>query len=134
MYQTKDRQITNFGKESIHCGVVNIDKIAQAWIDNSEPVFLEIKEGGEFEGNSVIAFIYDKEGYDISQWVDDHDIFIFKSPYFTYCEECSSCIPNAGDIMKPGHLKAYCLGHDWFDEGIAPYKVYDVETGQEVNP
>jgi len=28
MYQTKDRQITNFGKESIHCGVVNIDKIS----------------------------------------------------------------------------------------------------------
>jgi hypothetical protein len=29
-----------------------------------------------------------------------------------------------------GVPKAYCLGHDWFDDGRAPYPVYSVETGE----
>jgi len=26
----------------------------------------------------------------------------------------------------------YCFGHDWFEDGKAPYPVYSVETGELV--
>ena len=36
-------------------------------------------------------------------------------------------------IMKNKNgIKAYCFGHDWFDYGKAPYKVFDVKTNKEV--
>ena len=32
----------------------------------------------------------------------------------------------------PHDNRAYCLGHDWFDDNKAPYPVYSVETGREI--
>ena len=46
----------------------------------------------------------------------DYDIFIEKSPYYTLCQYCSPCAPGAGSIMNEGSVKAYCFGHDWFEE------------------
>lgn len=60
------------------------------------------------------------------------DIFITKSPYYTLCEFCSPCAPGAGYIMNDGDVRAYCFGHDWFEDGKAPYKVYSVETNEEI--
>ena len=64
------------------------------------------------------------------------DIFITKSPYYTTCTFCSPCAPNAGDLSHPvdGGVKAYCFGHDWFEEGKAPYPVFSVKTGEEILP
>ncbi len=113
-----------------------------------------------------IGFKYEEEGYICTQSSDDTDIFIIKSPYFTYCQFCSPCAPGAGYLMnyykpendtkeiqeqfntlqeiapkaipeayksyaeKAGFPKAYCLGHDWFEDGKSPYPVYSVETGE----
>lgn len=77
---------------------------------------------------------YEGEGYYLSQYADDHDVFVCKSPYFTLTQPCSPCAPNAGYLPQAplkGSLRAYCLGHDWFD-GKAPYPVFLVETGEEV--
>ena len=68
----------------------------------------------------------------------DDDIFITRSPYFTYCAFCSPCAPGAGylrDHRDPDNgIKAYCFGHDWFESGKAPYTVYSVKTGLVVEP
>jgi hypothetical protein len=76
---------------------------------------------------------YEEDGYLIDT-TSDNGLFIIKSPYFTYCRECSPCAPNAGYLMdQPGSMKTYCLGADWFDEySPLPYTVYSVETGEVV--
>jgi hypothetical protein len=84
------------------------------------------------------------------------DIMIIKSPYYTYAQFCSPCAPGAGYLMNwfkmengyspetlgieqfekmaqaAGFPKVYCFGHDWFGNGIAPYPVFNVETGELV--
>jgi len=47
-----------------------------------------------------IEFIYNQDGYQCNQFADDTDIFITKSPYFTYCQFCSPCAPGAGYLMN----------------------------------
>lgn len=80
------------------------------------------------------SFEYSGDGYQCSQSGDYGDIFILKSPYFTYSQFCSPCAPGAGYIMNPceNGPKTYCFGHDWFDDEKAPYPVYSVETGKLV--
>lgn len=80
-----------------------------------------------------IGFVYDGEGYK-AECGDSGDIFITKSPYFTHCQFCSPCAPGAGYLMSPCEdgPKAYCFGHDWFEDGVAPYPVYRVDTGELV--
>ncbi len=82
-----------------------------------------------------VGFVFEEDGYVCSQSADDTDIFVTKSPYFTYCQFCSPCAPGAGYIMNTveNGVKAYCLGHDWFEDNKAPYPVYSVETGELIN-
>lgn len=81
-----------------------------------------------------------------------NDVFVLKSPYFTYAQFCSPCAPGAGhlehtfeqdedsqeDYKKEaeaaGFPKTFCLGHEWFEDGIAPYPVYRVSDGSLVEP
>lgn len=61
------------------------------------------------------------------------DAMVIKSPYYTLAPFCSPCVPGAGDLNSAGDgVKTYCLGHDWFDGGKAPYPVYSVATGEQV--
>lgn len=67
------------------------------------------------------------------------DIFVIESPYFTYAQFCSPCAPGACYLMNTldqpcEDNRAYCFGHDWFDDDKAPYPVYSVATGELVNP
>jgi hypothetical protein len=66
----------------------------------------------------------------------DGDIFITKSPYYTRASFCSPCAPGACNLMSPCEDgdKAYCFGHDWFDDGKAPYPVYRVTDDTLVEP
>ena len=64
------------------------------------------------------------------------DAWCFKSPYYTRAAFCSPCAPGACSLnsaCEDGE-RAYCFGHDWFDEGRAPYPVYSVATGERVLP
>lgn len=98
---------------------------------------------------------YTKDGYVIDR-LDETDLFVAKSPYFTFAPECSPCAPNAcylRSAINDGspvvslnciitfknhngreHRKCYCLGHDWYEDNQAPYVVYDIKTGLEVHP
>ena len=121
--------------------------VLQAWADSSEAIYpcnhceeaQKSEEERECGWCEAIAFkLDDDDGYVAEQSGDDTDIFIVKSPYFTYAKFCSPCAPGAGDLRskateKDG-VKIYCFGHDFFEEGKAPYPVYSVETGKLVEP
>lgn len=89
--------------------------------------------------------LYEQDGYKITNCLDN-DLMILKSPYFTYAQFCSPCVPGACNLDSPLSVplnsedkplhpdiadqnKCYCLGHDWFEDKKAPYPVYSVETG-----
>ena len=67
-----------------------------------------------------------------------------RSPYVAFGPFCSPCVPGAvtlhGDVETACQyddetgIRAYAFGHDWFEDGVAPYRVYSVATGFEVLP
>lgn len=70
------------------------------------------------------------EGKLVTQVGEDGDVWVFQSPWFTYCGECSPCAPNAGYLTTPvtddegtSVLKTYCLPRDWFEKE-PPYPVF----------
>lgn len=131
--------------ECPECGVEN--KVAE-WGDTAEcqcghAYEVELPDGAEPTG-----WHYKKEGYVLCDCLDS-DIFVLESPYYTYAQFCSPCVPGAGNLDSPfdgpvdgwadaaveaGFPKTLCLGHDWFEGGTAPYPVFSVETNQPVLP
>ena len=85
-----------------------------------------------------ISFYYDSGDTQAEQSGDDPDIFITKSPYYTWAAFCSPCAPGAGYLLdvrdEETGVRAYCFGHDWFEGGKAPYPVYWVGTGELIEP
>jgi hypothetical protein len=68
-----------------------------------------------------------------------NDVWIFKSLCFTYAQFCSPCAPGACYLVHPldepcESNKCYCLSHEWFESGVAPYPVYSVATGELIQP
>ena len=123
----------------IRYGVISMHEVTQAWCDSSEAnyncadcEYANSEDGCEQECDAS-SFSYESDGYIAEQLGDDTDIFIMKSPFYTICSFCSPCTPGAGYIMEQNKngVKAYCFGHDWFDDGKAPYKVFDVKTDKE---
>jgi len=81
------------------------------------------------------AFEYKRNGYFLSQSAESPDIWVFKSPFYTVAGFCSPCAPGAVYLTDSSpDAKGYCLGADWFELGKAPYKVFLVETGEEIPP
>jgi hypothetical protein len=86
---------------------------------------------------------YEDKEYTLHISGDNFGIFVIRSPYYTYCRQCSPCAPNAGDLNNPIDIsdmevspyksKTYCLDSSFFDEyNPIPYKVYRVDNDQEV--
>ena len=128
--------ITNKDIESnIRYGVIHQNEVLQVWCDESEPYYGDMDEC-ECEFCDPVSFRIDDNEYQAES--DSYgDIFITKSPYFTYAQFCSPCAPGACYLMdeleeRDENNKCYCFGHDWFDDDVAPYKVYDVKTGELV--
>ena len=84
-------------------------------------------------GEEMIGWSHDADGYKLTDCLDT-DIFILESPYYTMAQYCSPCVPGAGNLDSPcaNGPKTYALGHDWFEGGKAPYPLYSVETGLQV--
>lgn len=149
-------------ENGIRFGVISQNEVLQAWADSSEPVYTyycphcgngPLKKGqdakrcpdcykkieeSDWDFMEPDCFLLDDGEYKAE--TDDYmDIFITKSPYFTYSQLCSPCAPGAGYITneledKDYNQRTYCFGHDWFDSGKAPYTVYSVATGEVVEP
>ncbi len=92
-------------------------------------------DGEHAFGDEPLGFTFKDSEYKAESG-SDGDIFILKSPYYTRCQFCSPCAPGAGYIMNEVEdgVKAYCFGHDWFDDNKAPYTVYRVSNNEEVQP
>jgi hypothetical protein len=93
-------------------------------------------DGDEAYGCESIAFNLDDGEYKATQGGDDCDIFILKSPYYTRAEFCSPCAPGACYLVNhtADGERAYCFGHDWFEDGVAPYPVFRVDDDSLVLP
>lgn len=144
----------------IHYGVIPFKEVALVWFGESEACyFYSCPECGYEFGNDYpeketcpecgiefddytfdclepASFYFEDKEYSAEQGAEDVDIFILRSPYFTYSQYCSPCAPGAGYLMNPlneldENNKTYCFGHDWFEDGKAPYPVYSVKTGGE---
>lgn len=86
---------------------------------------------GDCYGEDALGFMYSGDGYEMHRGGGSCDIFVLKSPYYTLAPYCSPCAPGACYLLSASEdgVRAYCLGHDWFDGGKAPYVVYSVESG-----
>lgn len=87
---------------------------------------------------SPLGYRYARNGIIAESSYDNNDIFIVKSPYFTYAQYCSPCAPGACYLLSPlidspmGN-KCYCFPPDMFYDGEeCPYPVYHVKTGKLV--
>lgn len=78
------------------------------------------------------SYVDDKEYQ--AECGESGDIFISKSPYYTFAQFCSPCAPGACYLMNPctDGEKAYCFGHDWFDGERTPYPVYCIADNKQV--
>lgn len=104
--------------------------------------------------DEALGISYEADGYKITDCLDT-DLFVLASPYFTYAQFCSPCVPGACNLDSPldvtmttgewtvenelaaqahGRNRCFALGHDWFDEGKAPYRVWRVSDNSEVLP
>ena len=95
----------------------------------------EIADGIEWgDTDNSGPYVYDSEVLKLQTTNDNGDLWVFKSPFYTHTQFCSPCVPGAGnlDTYCVDGPKTYCLSHDWFEAGIAPYPVYSVATGKEV--
>ena len=112
----------------------------------------EIADGLSMNWESNIGnYLYQEDGYKITGCLDN-DLFVMASKFYTFAQFCSPCVPGAGNLDNPfvphpnqqsaaeiitmaiaaGFPKTYCLGHDWFEGGKAPYPVLSVETNEIV--
>lgn len=83
-----------------------------------------------------LGFSFEDSEYTLSDCLQT-DIMILRSPYYTYAQYCSPCVPGAGNLDNPTNEtgpKTYALGHDWFEDGKAPYRLYRVSDDMEVFP
>ena len=117
------RGMSNLNKVSgIRYGVISQNEVGQAWYDSSEPnyfyncpkcemeighEFLEVCphckyeiQDGDFDFIEPISHFLDDGKY-LAECGEDGDIFITKSPYFTYAQFCSPCAPGAVYLMTP---------------------------------
>jgi hypothetical protein len=123
--------MTNVDHETgIRYGVISQNEVLQAWADESEPNYLYFCpkcdaelgneypdqdgcpncghefEGDDFEFMEPLSFSVDDGKY-IAECGDDGDIFITKSPYFTFAQFCSPCAPGAVYLMNPYKSEGY---------------------------
>lgn len=104
------------------------DEVTQNFADHYE------SDGG------LNDYLYEQDGYKLTGCLSN-DLFVLRSPYFTFAQFCSPCVPGAGNLDSPasddattarlaatiyGFPRVYCLGHEWFDDGRAPYPVFRV--------
>jgi len=116
--------LTNVDHETgIHYGVIPANDVLQAWSDSSEPEY----DCDECESR---GFAFVEDGYGAYQSRDDSDIFVTKSPFYTFATFCSPCAPGAGHLRNPlapdEGVKTYCFGDDWFEDESCPYTIYNV--------
>lgn len=142
--------------DQIRFVAVEIEELGGDSAPDREDVWLVIEDrfNDTYEaGCDSNDWLWEKDGYRLSNCLQT-DVFVSRSPYFTYAQFCSPCVPGAGNLDHPfeppkvdeldwktmPHLVAelarfpmvFCLGHDFFENEEAPYPVFSVATGKRV--
>lgn len=80
-------------------------------------------------------WLYEKDGHKLTNCLQS-DIFVLESPFYTLSQFCSPCVPGAGNLDSPcpDGPRTYCLSHDYFEGGVAPYPVFSVADDTKVVP
>jgi hypothetical protein len=126
----------NYGKPS--CPSCGDDSAELAHTDHDEHEYFcdacELGFDSEDAYPDEAYSYYLDDGEYLCEAGEDGDIFVMKSPFYTRAEFCSPCAPGACYLINSttNGEKAYCLGHDWFDSGKAPYPVYRVSDDSAV--
>ena len=89
-------------------------------------------------------YYYEPGGYALKT-NETGDLWVLKSPYYTYAQFCSPCAPggcylssplevlhdaNNKPLNVPESNKCYCLGADYFEDGKAPYDIFSIVTNE----
>lgn len=53
--------------------------------------------GDRYEDNGDRSWLWEKDGYSLRDCLTT-DVFVTESPYFTYAQFCSPCVPGAGNL------------------------------------
>lgn len=108
------------------------------------------------DGVEALNYSFEGDGYKMTSCLDS-DVMVFKSPFYTYAPFCSPCVPGAGNLDSAAQaggfspfesdiqefaesigaqigVKTYAVGHDWFEDGVAPYPLYGVVSGRPCFP
>ena len=141
----KERARQNAAGNAEDAEEIDEDQISQDLADNWQ------------SDNGLSDYLYERDGYKVTGCLQN-DLFVLQSPFYTYAQFCSPCVPGAGNLdsyFSPanpiaecdakamlfqeeakdnGFPRVFCLGHDWFESGRAPYMVFDLKTGKEVKP
>ena len=85
--------------------------------------------------DKVVSWTYQHEGYTLQTYLDSTEVLVIASPYYTYAQFCSPCVPRAGTLDTPlsedsGAPKTYCLDRTWFYDEQCPYPYWVVGTGE----
>ena len=147
--------MTNYDEETrIHYGVIHCQHVIEMWMEKSIDVYEneKCKECGKeivpfsstcenckaeieedvWEGIEPIGHEYWNGKYLMTAG-DNMDVFVIKSPYYTWCRPCSSCTPNAGYIIDQTEegegIKTYCPGPRWYEDGVK-VRMWKVENGE----
>ncbi len=122
----------NYNAElEMHYGVFdprNIDFFYETIIECGDPLLDEDEEYPEDEGppgtcDGEVAVAYSEDDVDyLLEWLGGAPIvFVLNSPWYTRCQPCSPCCPNAGDLDA-----RYDLG--------SPYLCPPQEILQQIDP
>ena len=87
-------------------------------------------------GDEPLGYTLDDNGI-VGESSDGIDLFVTSSPYYTHAEYCSPCAPGACYLLNPVDKqgpRAFCLPHEYFESGKAPYPVFRVSDGSLVKP
>jgi len=132
--------------------------IDQEWFDHKDYTCLNCEQCFSSDScfpDEALRYTYEQDGYQLTDCLDSYIIFVLKSPFYTFAQFCSPCIPGGCNLDSPldvtltrgewtvenelaaqAHCnnKCFALGHDWFDGGKAPYRVFRVADSTEVQP
>lgn len=116
----------NWGKTSTRDEIVGE---AEGAVDNRFGDYYE-SDGG------LNDYLYERHGYKLTGCLQS-DLFVLRSEFYTYAQFCSPCVPGAGNLDHPvdpeaGAPRSYCLGHDWFEDSKAPYRLWRVSDNVEI--
>jgi len=124
------------GNKAIDSADVPEEKQRESWYKGQDYACIECERtfwSDQAFPDESNGFTYEREGYKLTDCLQS-DIFVIESPFYTFAQFCSPCVPGAGNLDSPCEdgPKTYCLGHDWFEDGKAPYRVFNVSDNSEV--